>query len=151
MGTVNLKDISDDSIRKSFTYVGQNEKLFNDTLKGNILMGRNVNENKYKSIIKITKIDEIINSKSLKENFLIEEDGFNLSGGERQRIILARALLKESNYLLIDEALSEVDYNLEKNIVLNLFKYYKNKTIIYVSHKKEIEKLFNKKIILEKE
>ena len=74
-----------------------------------------------------------------------------MSGGERQRIILARALLKESNYLLIDEALSEVDYNLEKNIVLNLFKYYKNKTIIYVSHKKEIEKLFNKKIILEKE
>lgn len=151
VGTVNLKDISDDSIRKSFTYVGQNEKLFNDTLKENILMGRNINEDKYKSVIKITKVDEIINSKSLKENFLIEEDGFNLSGGERQRIILARALLKESNYLFIDEALSEVDYNLEKNIVLNLLKYYKNKTIIYVSHKKEIEKLFNKKIILEKE
>ena len=56
---------------------------------------------------------------SIQENTFIEENGFNLSGGERQRIILARGLLKAKNYIFIDEALSEVDFELEKTIVKN--------------------------------
>ena len=76
------------------------------------------------------------------DDFLIEESGFNLSGGEKQRIILARALLKHSNYIIIDEALSEVDVEIEKKIIKNINEYFKEKTIIYVSHKEEIQNLF---------
>lgn len=147
---INLKDIDETIIYNSFTYIGQNEKIFNDTIKNNILLGRRVNSELYENVINITRVNEIINSKGLRDNSIIEEDGFNLSGGERQRIILARSLIKNSNYLLIDEALSEVDDTLEKNIILDLIDKFRDKTIIYVSHKKNIQKLFKNKIFIER-
>lgn len=147
---INLKDIDETIINNSFTYIGQNEKIFNDTIKNNILLGRRVNSELYETVINITRVNEIINSKGLRDNSIIEEDGFNLSGGERQRIILARSLIKNSNYLLIDEALSEVDDTLEKNIILDLIDKFRDKTIIYVSHKKNIQKLFKNKIFIER-
>lgn len=81
---------------------------------------------------------------------MIEDNGFNISGGEKQKIILARSLLKDSNYIILDEALSEVSFNEEKEIINKIFNYYKDKTIIYISHKKEIIDLFNKKYKLER-
>lgn len=146
---INIKEINEENINYNFTYIGQNEKLFNDTIKNNIIMYRDIKEDKYNEVIKITNVDEIINNKLLKEDTLIEENGFNLSGGERQRIILARGLLKESNYILLDEPLSEVEIGLEKIIINNIINKYKDKTIIYVSHKKEIQDLFLKKIDIE--
>ena len=62
---------------------------------------------------------------------------------------MARSLLKKSNYIITDEALSEVDVELEKKIIKNICEYYKDKTIIYVSHKKEIQNLFSKRYDVE--
>ncbi len=146
----NLKDISTRSINNSFTYIGQHELIFSDTLENNLLLGRNIDKDKINKVKRICKIDEIIKTRKLKEDFLIEEGGFNLSGGEKQRIILARALLKESNYLVIDEALSEVDINMEKQIVKDILKEYEDKTIIYVSHKNEVKELFERIINIER-
>ena len=77
---------------------------------------------------------------------LIEENGFNLSGGEKQRIILARTLLNNFDILLIDEGLNQVDINLERKILKNLFKKYINKTIIIVSHRYNNMDLFDRVI-----
>ena len=74
---------------------------------------------------------------------LLEENGFNLSGGQRQRIILARAL-NNFNILIIDEGLSEVDVNMERRIIKGLLERYKNKTIIYVSHRRDNLDLFDR-------
>jgi len=82
-------------------------------------------------------------------NRVIEENGVNLSGGQRQRIILARALLKQSKIILIDEGLNEIDINLERKILKNIFKFYSNKTIIIVSHRLNNMDLFDKVIKLE--
>lgn len=145
--TINGKDletIENSIIRNSFLYVGQNEKILTDTLKNNILLGRNISDAEYKKVLEICELNELENSRKFKCDFVIEEDGFNLSGGERQRIILARGLLKNANYMFIDEALSEVNLSLEKKIVKNILKEYKNKTIIYISHKNEIKELFSK-------
>lgn len=136
---VNYKDIDSSVINNSFTYIGQNEKIFSDTFKNNIILNRNISDSEY---LKIIDICELGNFKD-KESMLIEEDGFNISGGEKQRIILARALLKNSNFIIIDEALSEVDTKVEKKIIKNLCEYLKEKTIIYVSHKEEIQNIFN--------
>ena len=76
-------------------------------------------------------LNTLIESKYLKDNFMIEDNGFNISGGEKQKIILARSLLKDSNYIILDEALSEVDINEEKQILNKIFDVYKEKTIIY--------------------
>lgn len=119
------------------------------TIKDNIILSRNITNEAY-SILNITRVNEIIDKKELNDASYIEENGFNLSGGEKQRIILARGLLKNSNYILIDEALSEVDLVLEKDIIKDVLSV-KDKTIVYVSHKKGLDELFNKKLIIGKE
>ncbi len=149
INNINLVDINTDIIRNSFVYVSQNERLFCDTIKSNIILERDTSEDEYNEVIKISRVDEIINSKKLRNDFLIEENGFNLSGGEKQKIILARALLKKSNYIILDEALSEVDFSCEKEIIKNIIEKYEEKTIIYISHKEEIISMFNHKFFFE--
>lgn len=139
------KDLPNNVINNSFVYIGQNEKIFTDTFKNNIVLGRNISDKDYENIIDICELKCVRTN----DDFLIEEGGFNLSGGERQRIILARALLKKSNYIIIDEALSEVDIDIEKKIISNINKYFNNNTLIYVTHKKEIQELFLEKFNLE--
>ena len=79
---------------------------------------------------------------------MLEENGVNISGGQRQRIILARTLMKKSNILLIDEGLNEIDINLERKILKNIFKYFKEKTIIIVSHRVDNLDLYDKVIVV---
>ena len=82
-------------------------------------------------------------------NKMIEENGFNLSGGEKQRIVLARALLKKFNILIIDEGLSQVDVNMERKILKNIFDKFKDKTIIFISHRLDNLDLFDNLIRVE--
>ena len=81
-------------------------------------------------------------SKSDSKFAFINKNFSNLSGGEKQRIILARALYKNSSILILDEALSEVNKDLEIDIITKLNLKFKNKTIIYVTHK-DYEKYFD--------
>ena len=83
-------------------------------------------------------------------NFMLEENGVNISGGQRQRIILARSLLKKSSIILIDEGLNEIDINLERKILKNIFEYYKDKIIIIVSHRLDNMDLYDEVIKLDK-
>ena len=79
---------------------------------------------------------------------LKDKEVMSMSGGERQRIVLARALLNDFNILLLDESLSEVDIKLEREILKNIFKMYKDKIIIVVSHRMDNKDLFDKIINL---
>ena len=130
--------------KSNIVYVSQNEILFTDTISNNI------DSDNIIGISKICLVDEIVKNNQLGYNTLIEENGFNLSGGERQRIILARALANEFDILIIDEGLSQVDINMERKILKNLFKNYNDKTIIFISHRLENMDLFNQVIKLEK-
>lgn len=148
VGGVNIKDLDEGILLNSTSFVSQEEKLFNDTLENNIKLYREVSDDFYEKILKVTLVDKIKNSKKFRNDFVIYEDGVNLSGGERQKIILARALIKDFNYLIIDEGLSEVNLEDEKIIINNIRKYFFDKTIIYVSHKKEINCLFKEKYFM---
>lgn len=150
IGGRDLNNISKESIYNSFTYVSQNNYITNDTIKNNIIYDRNISDDEYKRVIDICNLNTLIDSKYLKDNFMIEDNGFNISGGEKQKIILARSLLKKSDYIILDEALSEVDINEEKQILNKIFDYYKDETLIYISHKKEIISMFNKKYKIER-
>ena len=147
---INLKDISRSIIANSFTYVSQNSYLINDTLKNNIIYNRKVSDIEYERIIKICNLVEFRDSKKSRDEYMIEDNGFNISGGQKQKIVLARSLLKESKFIVLDEALSEIGIDEEKMIIKNIFDFYKNKTIIYISHKKEIIKLFKNNYYLER-
>ena len=150
INNINLKDINDSIIAYNFTYVSQNSFINNDTFINNIIYDRDVDINCYEEVLDICNLKQLRDSKVLRNNFVIEEDGFNISGGERQKIILARSLLKPSNYLILDEALSEISEFEEIDIMNKIFQKYKDKTIIYISHRKNIIESFNLKYKLER-
>ena len=137
-----LKNIDYTILNKNILYISQKEKLFTDTIENNIKINNN-DEEKYKKIISLTFVNKIINNKRLKDKYFIEENSFNISGGEKQRIILARGLMNEFEYLVLDEVLSEVDKHIEINIINNLKKEYKDKTIIYITHDEKLKSLFD--------
>ena len=66
---------------------------------------------------------------------VITDQSSNISGGEKQRIILARGLIQSGSIIILDEALSEVNLDMEKRIIKRIFKCFKDRTIIFVSHK----------------
>ena len=149
---INNNDINDYKImdiRSNIVYISQNEKLFNDTIKSNIILDSNVSEEEFLNVVKLTKTDEIIKDDLLGYNKIVEEDAINLSGGQRQKIILSRALLRKSKIILIDEGLNQIDINTERIILKSIFEYYKDTTFIIVSHRLNNMNLFDKVLSLE--
>lgn len=147
-GKMNYKDLSIKTIRENIVYVGQNENIFTGSIKENITFGNKVSDLNFDKICKICKVDDVANKKTFRYESLIGSDEGNISGGEKQRIILARAVLKDFNVLILDEALSEVDIKLELEILKSIRENYKDKTIIYISHKK-YSNIFDKVINME--
>ncbi len=141
------KDYSLSAIRNDLLYVGQNEKLFTGSIRDNIICFRDVKEEDFLKVAQICKLEEIVCKKKNRYDAIINASINNLSGGEKQRIILARGLLKPAKLLILDEALSEVNETMEKEILNNIFKYYKEKTLIYVTHK-NVKNVFKKIIDL---
>ena len=146
---VDINDFSIFDVREQIAMLSQNEVLFQDTIRNNIVMDKSISEKEFFQVTKISCVDEIVKNMFLGYDTLLEENGFNLSGGQRQRIMLARMLLKPSKIILIDEGLNAVDINLERRIFKNIFTYFSDKTIIVVSHRLENMDLFEKVIKLE--
>ena len=145
---IDLNNYNINTLNNNILYLSQNEILFNDTLYNNLVFD-NSNSSKILDVSRMCYVDKIIDS-NLGYNMLIEENGFNLSGGEKQRIILARALLKKFNILIIDEGLSQVDVNMERKILKNIFDKFKDKTIIFISHRLDNLDLFDNLIKIKK-
>jgi ATP-binding cassette subfamily B protein len=151
--SINDYDINDlllGDIRSNISYISQNEILYTDTIKNNILLDRDIEYNDFIKCCKMTFVDDVIKDRFLGYDTMLEENGTNISGGERQRIILARTLLRNSKIILIDEGFSEIDVNTERKILKNIFKYYKDKTILIVSHRTDNIDLYDKVISLNK-
>ena len=136
IGEKNIFDYSLKTIRNNVTYVGQKEFLYTDTIKNNIMFYNNDLE-KFDKVCKICLIDEIVQKRKFRYDFGVCNDSSNISGGEKQRIILARGLMNNFEVLILDEALSETDYEMEAKIIKNILTSYPDKTILYVSHKKQ--------------
>ena len=131
---IDINNYKNKIIQNNIVYVNQSEILFNDTLLNNINI--NVKDmDKVLDVCKICEIKSIIKNNNLGFNMLVEDNGFNLSNGERQRIVLARSLLSNFEILILDESLNQVDILMERRILKKLFDYYKNKTIIFISHR----------------
>lgn len=143
-----INDISISNLKDNITTISQEEIIFNDTIKNNIILNRKISDNKFIKICRELCIDEFVKNSPMGYNTKLEENGQNISGGQRQRIILARALLKNSNILLIDEGLNAIDINLERKILKTIFEKYQDKTIIIVSHRLENMDLYKKVINL---
>lgn len=141
---IDINDYKVKSLRKNISYVSQNEIIFNDSLINNLNFYSRDN-NEVLNMARLVEFNEIMDN-DLGLNMMIEENGLNLSGGQRQRIVLARALLKQAQIILIDEGLSQVDVTLERKILKNIFNEFRDKTFIIVSHRMENVDLYDRVI-----
>ena len=136
IGGVDIKQMSQETLNNCISMVFQNVYLFNDTIYNNIAFGNeNVTEEDVIEASKKAKCYDFI--MALPDGFETEigEAGLNLSGGERQRISIARAILKDSPIILLDEATASIDADNERDIQLAINELVKNKTILVIAHK----------------
>jgi len=134
INNINIKDYNINTIRKNICFISQDEGLYNDTLLNNITLGKDISLKKLNEVIKLCQINEILDKKSLRLNTLLLEDSSNLSGGERARIIIARALLKDTDIILFDESFSAIAESDANKMIKDIFNYYSDKTFILISH-----------------
>ena len=125
-----------DSIRKNVSMVSQDTTLFDDTIKNNIKYAKeNASDEEVYEVAKLSFCDEFIDKLPNKFETIIGENGIRLSGGEKQRLSIARAMMKKSSIILLDEATSSLDAETESKIQEALKILTKNKTTIVIAHR----------------
>ena len=154
LDNIDIKDVNTESLRNSQTLVSQETYLFNESIRENIKVGNeDASESDIIEAAKKASIHDFILSLPKGYDTKVSELGGNLSSGERQRIGLARAFLKDSEVLILDEPTSNLDALNEGEILKAINENCKEKTIILISHRKsttaicdKVYKLENKQI-----
>lgn len=137
-------------VRNAISYVPQDNFLFSDTIKNNISFSSNeVDENEVINASINSDVDS--NIKDFKEGYdtVLGERGVTVSGGQKQRISIARALLKNSQILILDDSVSAVDTKTEETIINNLKNIRKNKTTILIAHRISTVKKMDRIIVMD--
>ena len=131
-----IYDVTLQSLRKNISLVSQDTTLLDDTIKNNIKYANlDASDDEILRAAKLSHCDEFINNLPEKYETLIGEDGVRLSGGEKQRISIARAMLKKSSIILLDEATSSLDSETETKIQDALKILTKDRTTIVIAHR----------------
>jgi subfamily B ATP-binding cassette protein MsbA len=124
------------SVRKNISLVSQDTTLFDDTIKNNIAYANlNASQNEIIEAAKYSFADEFIEKLPNKYDTIIGENGVRLSGGEKQRLSIARAILKKSPIILLDEATSSLDAETEDKIQKAISFLTKGRTTIVIAHR----------------
>ena len=132
----NIKDVSLSSLRKNLSLVSQDVILFDDTVKNNIAYAKpGASEDEIIQACKFAASDEFIKKLPKGYDTMIGENGIRLSGGQKQRISIARAILKESPIILLDEATSSLDTESEEIVQNAINNLTKNKTTLVIAHR----------------
>ncbi len=136
LGDKNVKDYSYDSLMKNFSFVFQRTYLFSDTIANNIRFGRpNATIDDVIAAAKKARCHDFIMKLPDGYDTMIGEGGASISGGERQRITIARAMMKDSPIIILDEATANVDPENEVQLTQAIEELTKNKTIIMIAHR----------------
>ena len=136
LGNQNLAELDSEKLLENFSIVFQDVILFNTTILENIRVGRkDATDEEVLQAAKLAECDEFVQKLPDGYDTVIGENGELLSGGQRQRISIARALLKDANVILLDEATSFLDVENESKIQKALSALIKNKTVIIIAHR----------------
>ena len=145
-----IKEINLKNLRESIGFVPQDSFLFSDTIANNIRFGdEEATLDSIKNAAKQANIHDNIEGFKNDYQTLVGERGVTLSGGQKQRVSIARALIKDSNILILDDCLSAVDTETEEKILSNLNKLIHHKTAIIVSHRASSVKNADNIIVLD--
>lgn len=144
----NIKKLDLKKYRKMISIVNQDLFLFNASIRDNITLFSKHNDDRLYDVAKKSLIYDFVSQFGNKFETLTGVDGANLSGGQRQKIAFARALMKDSKIFILDEATSNFDVTSEKYINSFIANQLKDKTVIIITHKKEILKNVDKIVLL---
>ena len=133
---INIKELTDESLRKNISIIRQEPFIFNRTIKDNFkLVNPNITLKEIRKYAKEAYIDDYIMSLPKKYNTILGEGGVNLSGGQKQRLSIARTLSKKSKIILFDEATSSLDNESQEYIKKTIDNLVKDHTVIIVAHR----------------
>ena len=128
--------VSLSSLRSKISFVSQDIYLFDDTIKSNLYYAKSdASKSELIEACKFANADEFIDKLPLKYDTIIGENGVRLSGGQKQRLSIARAILKNSPIILLDEATSSLDADTEFKIQNAIMNLVKNRTTIIIAHR----------------
>ena len=131
-----IYDLKIDSLRSNISLVNQDVTLFDDTIKNNISYAKlDASDDDIFEAAKLSFCDEFINKLPDKFDTFIGENGYRLSGGEKQRLSIARAMLKKSKIILLDEATSSLDAETENKIQEAINLLTKDRTTLVIAHR----------------
>ena len=131
-----IYDLKIDSLRSNISLVNQDVTLFDDTIKNNIAYAKlDATDDEIFQAAKLSFSDEFINKLPDKFDTFIGENGYRLSGGEKQRLSIARAMLKKSKIILLDEATSSLDAETESKIQEAINLLTKDRTTLVIAHR----------------
>ena len=132
----NINNINLNSLRKEISIVSQDVILFDDTIRSNILYGNaSASNDEIVNACKFAAAQDFVEKLPNKYETIIGENGIKLSGGQKQRLSIARAILKDSPIILLDEATSSLDSESEAVIQKAIENLTKNKTTIIIAHR----------------
>ena len=147
VNNIDLKDVSQ-NWTKNVSYLSQSYFIFNDNIKNNITLDfskkKNIDKNFYNDCIKKTGMEEFLKTLPEGDNMQVVDFGKNLSGGQKQKIAFSRLLYKNSKVIILDEAMSAIDYESRKKINDLLISIKKDKIIIIISHHNDDLKICDK-------
>ena len=146
---LNIKEISLSQLRNLIGVVTQDSILFNDTVINNIAFGVEINNSKVMESAKMANSDEFIQNLDKKYETFIGDAGNKLSGGEKQRLSIARAIYKNPEILILDEATSSLDTKSEKAVQEALNRLMKNRTSLVIAHRLSTIQNADKIIVLD--
>ena len=132
---VSMQKIGMDVVREHVACVLQHPALFNDTLRMNLTLGRNVPDEELWEVLDVAQIREVVEEMPRGLDSLLGMDGIRLSGGQRQRIAIARMALTNPNVVILDEATSALDADTEARVHNSLQTFLENRTTIIVAHR----------------
>ncbi|KXK10162.1 MAG: putative multidrug export ATP-binding/permease protein [Microgenomates bacterium OLB23] len=133
--STNYYDLSAESISHHIAIVLQDSEMFNMTLRENITLLRSVSEELLLKAVKVAQLEDVVTKLPDGLETLIGEKGYHLSGGERQRVGIARAICKNPEIIIFDEATSSLDSRTEGKIQSALEKELSKKTLIFIAHR----------------
>ena len=135
VGGVELKNVNENSLLRNITYVSHQSYLFKGTVRDNLRMGRpGASDEELWAVLERVNLARFLKAEQGLDTPLLEKAG-NLSGGQAQRLALARALLHDSPVYIFDEATSNIDVESENDIMEEIHRLAKTKTVILISHR----------------
>ncbi len=132
---ISVREIGLDVVRENVSLVLQSPMMFNDTVRFNLTLGKNIPESKIWEALEIAQMKDVVERMPQKLDTLIGKNGIRLSGGQKQRLAIARMILQNPKIVILDESTSALDTQTEYKLFQALQRFLENKTTIIIAHR----------------